>query len=145
MRARWVRVALALLAFAESVVGGWALIAPRSFYDDFPGGGSGWVSALPPYNEHLTRDVGALNLALALLLCWAALTLERRLVRAASAAALVYALPHLVFHVDHLNTLSSGDQIAETAVLALGVLLPAAVLVSTRGQAAAGVSSGGSA
>jgi len=47
------------------LVGFWALLAPRSFYDDFPGGGRSWVSALPPYNEHLVRDVGGLpsNLA----------------------------------------------------------------------------------
>ena len=35
------------------------------FYDDFPGLGRSWVAADGPYNEHLVRDVGALNLALA--------------------------------------------------------------------------------
>ena len=39
------------------VVGVWALVLPRSFYDDFPAAGRHWVSALGPYNEHLVRDV----------------------------------------------------------------------------------------
>lgn len=134
MRESWTRAGLAALAAAESFVGVWALAAPRSFFADFPAVGSGWVSALPPYNEHLTRDVGALNLAIALLLAWAALTLERRLVQAASAAMLVYSLPHFVFHVDHLDSLSTGDQIVETAVLALALVIPVAVLASTRSR-----------
>jgi hypothetical protein len=36
---------------------------------------------LGPYNEHLVRDVGALNLALGVLLASAAILLERRLAR----------------------------------------------------------------
>lgn len=35
---------------------------PRSFYDDFPGGGIAWVSVDGPYNEHLIRDIGAWSL-----------------------------------------------------------------------------------
>ena len=68
MRERWLRAGIALLAAAFGAVGFWAQLAPQSFYDDFPGGGGTWVSALPPYNEHLVRDVGGLNLALVLLL-----------------------------------------------------------------------------
>ena len=44
------------------VVGGstglWATLSPRSFYDEFPGGGRAWVAADGPYNEHLVRDFG---------------------------------------------------------------------------------------
>ena len=49
------------------VVGAWALLAPGSFYEDFTALGRGWIYAWPPYDEHLLRDVGALNLALAVL------------------------------------------------------------------------------
>ncbi len=123
------RSGLVLLAASGLVVGVWALLAPQSFYDDFPGGGRSWVSALPPYNEHLVRDVGGLNLALAVLLAFAAIVLERRLVQAASAAALAYAVPHFVFHLAHLEELSTGDQIAQTVTLALAVAVPLVLLL----------------
>jgi hypothetical protein len=59
----------------------WTLLVPHSFYDDFPLPGRDWVSTLGPYNEHFVRDVGALNLALGVLLASAAVLLERRLAR----------------------------------------------------------------
>ncbi len=45
-------------------VGGWALVAPGSFYASFPGLGMIWVAVHGPYDEHLVRDVGALYLGL---------------------------------------------------------------------------------
>ena len=77
------RGGLLFLAATPLLGGLWALILPRSFYDDFPLPGSDWVSTLGPYNEHLIRDYGALNLALAILLVAAALLLERRVVQVA--------------------------------------------------------------
>ncbi|CAN5559336.1 hypothetical protein BH24ACT21_BH24ACT21_10240 [soil metagenome] len=85
------------------------MFLPRSFYDDFPVAGRHWVSSLPPYNEHLVRDVGALNLALGVLLAAAAILLGRGLVRASLVAWLVYAVPHFVFHLTELDVLSFGD------------------------------------
>src|SRR3972149_11848600 len=144
MRYLWLRVGPGLLALAAANVGVWALAAPRSFYDDFPGGGRSWVSALPPYNEHLVRDVGGLNLALALLLVWAAVALERRLVQVALAAALVYAVPHFIFHVSNLDNLSTGDQVGQTVSLTLAVLLPLALLpLAARAGAWSGRPGGG--
>ena len=132
MRDLWLRAGLGLLAVAATVVGAWALAAPRSFYDDFPGGGRSWVSAVGPYNEHLVRDVGGLNLALALLLVAAAVLLERRLVIIVLAAYLVNAVPHFIFHVSHMDELSTGDQVGQTVSLALAVLLPLALLPLAR-------------
>ena len=63
-----IRVAFGYLALSSLQIGAWALFAPRSFYDGFPGAGRSWVSVDGPYNEHLVRDVGALNLAIAVLL-----------------------------------------------------------------------------
>jgi hypothetical protein len=60
---------------------------------------------LGPYNEHLVRDVGALNLALGVLLATAALLLERRLVQVSLIAYLVYAVPHFAFHLVKGNAL----------------------------------------
>ena len=132
MRDLWLRAGLGLLAVAAAVVGAWALLAPRSFYGDFPGGGRSWVSAVGPYNEHLVRDVGGLNLALALLLAAAAVLLERRLVIVVLVAYLVNAVPHFIFHVSHMDELSTGDQVGQTVSLALAVLLPLALLPLAR-------------
>jgi hypothetical protein len=132
MRHVWLRAGLGLLALAAVDVGVWALAAPRSFYDDFPGGGRSWVSAVGPYNEHLVRDAGGLNLALAVLLLAAAVMLERRLVFVALAVYLINAVPHFIFHVTHMDELSAGDQVGQTVSLALGVVVPLALLPLAR-------------
>src|SRR4051794_22378518 len=58
------RVLLIVMGAGNAVVGLWASLAPRSFYDDFPGAGRQWVAVDGPYNEHLVRDVAVLELAL---------------------------------------------------------------------------------
>jgi hypothetical protein len=60
-----VRIVLVGLGVPAVVFGAWAAFAPRSFYEDFPGFGQVWVRPDGPFNEHLVRDVGELNLALA--------------------------------------------------------------------------------
>ncbi|GAA3687660.1 hypothetical protein GCM10022267_88010 [Lentzea roselyniae] len=51
------------MAGVPAYQGVWAAAFPLSFYNDSPGPGLHWVAALSPYNEHLARKVGALNLA----------------------------------------------------------------------------------
>ena len=111
-----------------ALTGVWALAAPRSFYDSFPGAGHTWVALLPPYNEHLIRDVGGLSLGLAVLTGAAALTLERRLVIVTALAILVWSTPHLIFHLAHLEGLSTSDKVGQVVVLVLGVVAPLALL-----------------
>ena len=123
-----VRIALALLAVVGLQVGLWAAFAPRSFYDDFPGAGRVWVSVDGPYNQHLIRDVGALNLALAVVAIVAFVTLSRAAVLAAGGAWLAYGVPHLVYHLRHLDPLESADQVAVPVSLFLSVVLGALVL-----------------
>src|SRR3954454_15175144 len=54
------------MAVALGGVGAWALVAPDRFYRSFPGlVGRHWLPPLGPYNEHLIRDFGGLNLGLA--------------------------------------------------------------------------------
>ena len=53
---RWARSVLAIIGLVGAEVSAWALIAPKHFYEHFPGGGRQWLTALPPYNEHLPRD-----------------------------------------------------------------------------------------
>ena len=123
------RIGLAVLAVSGAVLGVWAGFAPRSFYDDFPGFGRSWVSVDGPYNEHLVRDVGWLNLALTVITVWAAVTLARSLVLAVLVGWLVADLPHLVYHAANLDGLSTGDGTAELISLALGPAVAAALLV----------------
>jgi hypothetical protein len=52
------------------------------------------VELLPPYNEHLLRDVGGLNLALAVVLGASALIMDRRLISTALLAYLTFATYH---------------------------------------------------
>jgi nucleoside-diphosphate-sugar epimerase len=56
------------------------------------------VALLPAYNEHLVRDFGGMNLAMAVVFGVAAVTLDRRLAATALVAYLVFAVPHLAFH-----------------------------------------------
>jgi hypothetical protein len=123
-----VRIALALLAIVGLQVGLWAAFAPQSFYDDFPGAGRIWVSVDGPYNQHLVRDVGALNLALAVVAVVAFVTLSRAAVLAAGGAWLAYGVPHLIYHLRHLEPLDTADQVAVPLSLFLSVVLGALVL-----------------
>ena len=124
-----IRAGLVFLAVAQGAAGLVQLFAPKVFYDDFPTPATPWVSLLPPYNEHLVRDVGALTLAYVLVLAAAAIWPEPKLVRVALAANLVFTVPHFAFHATHLGHYSTGAAVGQTAALGLAVLIPAALLV----------------
>ena len=126
------RAGLAFLALVEAVLGVWPLTAPRHFYENFPLPSHQWVAMFPPFNEHLLRDFGALNLALCVVLVYAAVTLQRALTRAVLVGYLVFAVPHLVFHLNHLEHMSLADQIGNVVSLAAVVLIPLALLPLTR-------------
>ncbi|MEZ5155834.1 MAG: hypothetical protein R2718_06970 [Solirubrobacterales bacterium] len=123
------RLVLGLLAVVQGVDGFYALLAPRSFYEDFPAG-RGWVEALPAYSEHLVRDVGGLFLATAVVLGAAAIWLERRLVLVALVSFLAFSIPHTTYHLFNLGGISTGDAIAEAVLLLLTVVAPVALLVA---------------
>src|SRR3954465_15564205 len=110
---RRLRIGIAVLALTPALVGLWATFAPHSFYDDFPGGGHHWVSAVGAYDEHLVRDVGALYLGAPVVLAFAFAWLDRRLVQAALVSTAVAALPHLIYHSTALDGFSTGDAVAE--------------------------------
>jgi hypothetical protein len=123
--ARWILGALGAVQFVNGL---WALLAPRSFYGEFPFG-RGWVELLPPYSEHLVRDVGGLYLMTAVVLIGAAIAATRATVMLACVSWLTFALAHAVYHAFHLEPFGVGDAIANAIVLAVAVLLPAWVLV----------------
>jgi hypothetical protein len=136
-RRRLLRGGLAVLAVTPALVGIWATVSPRGFYDDFPGGGHHWVSAVGPYDEHLVRDVGALYLGSLVLLAFAWAWLDRRLVQAALVSYTVAAVPHLAYHATALDGFSTGDAIGEIGGLTLNVVLPLGLLATTRRRVAA--------
>jgi len=120
---RWIRIALGYLIVVNGQIGVWALLAPQSFYDGFPGLGRAWVSVDGPFNEHLVRDVGALNLALAVLFVAAWVRLGRELVGIAGAAALVWGVPHAIYHLANTDGLGGSDLAASLSGLVLFVVV----------------------
>ena len=131
MRGGWLQSGLLLVAATTLGAGLWALPFPRSFYGDFPFPGWDWISTLGPYNEHLVRDYGAMNLALGVLLVSAAISPERRLWRVALLTYLVFAIPHFVFHATQTHHFTLFHNALQLGSLGLLVLLPGALLVLT--------------
>ena len=128
-RALMMRIGLAVLAVPSLIVGVWAAFAPRGFYDDFPGLGRMWVAPDGPYNQHLVRDVGELNLALVVITAIAAVTLTPILVRAVLAGWIVYSVPHLVYHLRNMSPFATDDQVSIGASLAIVPIIAAVLLV----------------
>ena len=133
---RVVRVALVVLAASSAVVGVWAQAFPRSFYDDFPGLGRVWVAVDGPFNEHLVRDVGGLNLGLAFVAALALVTASPLAARAAGGAALIYGVPHLTYHALNTEGFATTDVAAMLASLGLAVLAAVAALSAGSGGGA---------
>lgn len=130
-----VRVGLLLLAVGQGITALWALLAPRGFYDDFPGGGARWLPGFGPYNEHFVVDVGAGFLALTAALVFAAVVLERRVVQLACVTYLAFAIPHSIYHVAQIDVLSTKDNVLNVATLVVTLAVPAIVLMLVRSPA----------
>lgn len=128
-----------LLAVAVGQIGSglWALVAPRSFYDSFPGGGRSWVSPLGPYNEHMTIDYGSLSLGIVIVVAAAAWILERRLVLVAIAGYLGWSVPHFLWHMANLGPYDTTDTVLNVITLTLTVAVPLLLIVPARGLPAA--------
>lgn len=129
---RLIRAALAYMAITTGFVSAWILIAPRDFFDRFPSGPAEWVSALPPFNEHLLRDFGGAGLGLAVLAALAAVWMERRLVQATAISLLAASIPHLGYHLTTTESYSTSDNVQSLIALALQVALPVLVLILAR-------------
>lgn len=130
---RWLRGGLLVLAVTPAWIAAWSLAAPHSFYRSFPGAGHRWVAPLGAYDQHLVRDFGAMQLGFLVLLLIAAVRLDRLLVRAALVAYAAASLPHFVYHLTTTERLSTPDNVASLAGLALNALLPLWLLWIARG------------
>jgi len=130
------RYGLLAVAFAQLGATLQALLAPKSFYEDFPFG-RGWVEAYPSYNDHLIYDYGAYTLGAVVALVIAAIWLDRRVVQVASVSWLVSATIHFVNHVLTADRYGTGDAVANLAGLALFVVIPGALLIRSRNEPSA--------
>lgn len=118
----WAMALFALLAGAQQQ------FTPRAFYDTFPGFGLQWVCIDGPYNEHLLRDLGGANLALAVVILFAIVRPSVGLVRAVAGAMLVTQVPYFIYHAAHLDLLPTVlGRALQTASLGLVIVVPLAV------------------
>ncbi|MDQ2648039.1 MAG: hypothetical protein M3Z03_00630 [Actinomycetota bacterium] len=131
------RVALVVVAAGAGVVGVWAQAFPLSFYDDFPAMGRVWVAVDGPYNEHLVRDVGGLQLALAFTAVLALVTGSVLLARAAGAGALISGVPHLLYHATHLDPFDTTDSVTMLVALTAAALAGLLAVLPDRAPAPA--------
>ena len=129
------RYGLLVVAFGQLGATLQALVAPRSFYEDFPFG-RGWVEAYPSYNDHLIYDYGAYTLGAVVALVVAAIWLDRRVVQVVTISWLVSATIHFVNHVLTVDRYGTGDAIANLAGLFLFVAVPGALLIRSRDERA---------
>jgi hypothetical protein len=91
-----------------------------------------WTASDGPYNEHLVRDVGDLNLALVAVTVCACVWWSRSLAVAAALAWLVYSVPHFTYHAFNLQTVGGDDKVGELVSLAFPIVLAVCVLVAVR-------------
>jgi len=127
---RPVRVGLLLLGLLHVGLGVPAVLAPRRYFDTFPGLGHAWTAAYPPFNRHLMVDVGAAFLALGVMLLAAAWLRDRRVAGVVLVGDLVFNTVHLGFHLGDHGRLTGVDLAASLGSLAVGVLAPAALLAA---------------
>ena len=131
------RIGLLVLAAQGLLSGIWATATPRGYFDDFPGFGLSWLAPDGPFNEHLMRDYGALNLALGVVALCAAIWLTRTLVITAAVAWIVYSVPHIVYHALNGQAYDTSDHVAIVGSLLFAPVVAIVVLWATRGTAAA--------
>ena len=92
-----------------------------------------WVRPDGPFNEHFVRDFGNLNLALSFVTLAAVVWCTPLLARLVAGAWLVEGIPHLVYHLRHLDPLASDAKVASIAGLAI-VPVVALVLLAIAGS-----------
>lgn len=128
------RLAFAVYGLTEVGWGAWAYLAPRHFFDTFPGFGRMWTGAYPPFNGHLVSDLGATFLTLGVLLVIAAVLDDPRVSAVVVAGEVLFAALHLLFHATHRGQMGA-DYPTSLVSLALGVVIPPLLLLAYRRRA----------
>jgi hypothetical protein len=124
---------LSFLVATGALTGLWAYVAPRNWYDTFPGMGLSWLPQLGPYNEHFTKDVGAMFLGLTLLSVLTFIHVANTtLVKVTAGTWTVFNLLHFIYHMQMLGMYNTRDQILNVLVLSAILLAGAALFVPAR-------------
>lgn len=122
---------LIYLVIANGIPGIWALIFPQSFYSSFPhlGFGFHWIDSMGPFNDHFIRDIGAFFCALSFLSIYTLKRFEEGTVRLTAYGNIVFALPHLIYHIIMINMfVTMTDKILGITSLAFAVIVPILIL-----------------
>lgn len=144
--APWIRLAtIVTLAIPQLVTGLWGVVAPRSWFDTFPGIGPALVAAEPPYNAHLASDAAAGFLATGILLVGAVVFGHRSHLLLGLLGYAAYSVPHTLYHLANAAPGLTGAENALNVVtlfmgLALAAGLAVACLRSTSAQRAPSIS-----
>ena len=126
-RTRWIQVLLGINLVSLLPLAIWPLASPRGFYETFPGGSYHWIDINGPYNEHFLRDFGALNAALVVVIVFALWRPTVALLQATGLALAIYALPHAIYHLSHLDVYKSSEKLIATAPLVLQIFMGVAI------------------
>ena len=134
---RWTTVVLALIAVSNVIIGLWAVLSPRGWYDNFPGYAPQLISAYPPYNEHLAVDAGSGLLTVGVLAAAAAFLGRRDAHVVAGVGLIAFTGPHALFHVlNPSDLLSAGEDAMSTIPLVITAV--ASIAITVRAVAADG-------
>jgi hypothetical protein len=133
------RILLVLLLLTGVYIGGWAYVAPGSWYASFPGFGFRWLPPLGPFNEHLAKDVGAMFLGLGVLSAGGLIMVTNGgVVGLVAATWSVFNVLHLVFHLQMLSMYGTVDKVLVVTVLSALVVVAAALFAPVRGAGSPG-------
>jgi hypothetical protein len=132
------RVLLAATVLMGAYVGIFGYAFPHAFYTSFPGLGLHWIDVDGPYNQHLTRDVGSLYIALAAGSVGAIFTRTASAGRVMGIAWFVFGVLHFGYHVTHPEG-TTGDIVGSIISLVLSALLGLALMLPLQPYRAAHV------
>ncbi|GAA1550059.1 hypothetical protein [Brevibacterium picturae] len=122
-----VRGGLLFFAGVSLMLGGVIFIWPEAFFS------WSWVNMGMAYNPHLLLDYGAMNLAVAVFLGGAAVTMNRAFARTALVAYSTWSVAHFFIHLHYrahfVMHASAGEANLMLAILGLGAALPILLLV----------------
>jgi len=140
---RTIRAALLAVGAVQLTIGVLLLLAPHFFYDEFPGLGRQWVAALPPYSQHALTDFGGALLGIGTATLVAGVTLRPGAVQVACVANIVQGGAHFAYHLTRADALPTADTIVNQALIAIGPLVCAAVLLALPRAASLGAEGDG--
>nr|BFE64374.1 hypothetical protein GCM10020063_089000 [Dactylosporangium thailandense] len=126
------RLGFTALGLLNLAWGAWAVAAPRHFFGTFPGFGLHWTASYPPFNQHLTVDLGATMLTLATLFFGAAIADQPAVSWLAGIATAVFGILHFGYHALHAGHMGTADRVLSLLSLIGGAVVPPALAATHR-------------